>query len=271
MSGDDTRVSSLEQQAASARLLRCGRAAKFRLRHLDMWATRAGRRSRARLRDLHNRHAGETCAVVGNGPSMRDFDVGRLRGIPTFCLNRGYLLWERAGSMPSYYVAVNDLVLAQFRHEIAELRCPLFLPWIHRESYAALGQTVFFELRPFATFLPDARRGVAPGATVTLAALQLAFHMGYSEVILLGIDHRFATTGRPHSEVVQIGADRNHFAPDYFSEGTRWNLPDLAASERGYHVARARFEAVGRRIVNATPDSALDVFERHPLDALLEH
>jgi hypothetical protein len=48
-----------------------------------------------------------------------------------------------------------------------------------------------------------------------------------------------------------------------------WNLPDLRLSERGYAMARAAFEAAGREVFNATPDSALNVFARAELDHAL--
>lgn len=207
--------------------------------------------------------------IMGNGPSMRGFDVGRLANVPTFCLNRGYLLWEATQLNPTYYVAVNDLVIEQFRDEMVRLPCPLFLPWIYRHGFEGAEQAVFFELRPFSTFFPNALRGVAPGATVTLVALQLAFHMGFTEVVLVGVDHRFQAQGEPHSRVVQQGEDSDHFDPEYFGEGTMWNLPDLAASERGYAVLRMRYEAAGRRIVNASSTTELTVFQRGSLDDVL--
>jgi hypothetical protein len=219
---------------------------------------------------MRDRHAGETCVIAGNGPSMTGFDVQRLADVPTFGLNRGYLLWQAQGLSPTYHVVINDLVLEQFRDELVDLSCPLFLPWIYRRGFEEADQAVFLELRPFSTFITDARRGVAPGATVTIAALQLAFHMGYSTVVLLGIDHRFQTQGPPHSRVVQQGDDLDHFDPNYFPEGTTWNLPDLAASERGYRASREQYEAAGRRIVNASRRSALTVFQRGRLEDILE-
>jgi hypothetical protein len=221
-----------------------------------------GRAARARLGALRDAHRGETCVILGNGPSMRGFDLAQLDGTPTFCLNRGYLLWEGSGREPSFFVAVNELVIDQFHREIAALSCPLFLPWIHRDRFPDVPNAVFFEVRNEQRFITDARRGVAPCATVTVAALQLAYHMGFETVILLGVDHRFETTGPPHSTIRQQGEDPNHFRGDYFGNGTAWNLPDLRQSERGYARARAAFEADGRRVFNATPDSALDVFER---------
>jgi hypothetical protein len=196
---------------------------------------------------------------------MRGFDLARLDGTPTFCLNRGYLLWEDCERTPSFFVAVNDLVIDQFHSEIAALPCPLFIPWIYRDRFSDVPNAVFVELRHDQRFITDARRGVAPCGTVTVAALQLAYHMGFETVTLLGIDHRFQSEGPPHARVRQRGPDPNHFRGDYFGDGTAWNLPDLRLSERGYAMARAAFEDAGRQVLNATPDTALEVFPRREL------
>lgn len=238
---------------------------RLRARHLPMRFSTEGRAARARLAAYRDAHRGERCFILGNGPSLREVDPASLDGTPTFCLNRGYLLWEDTGRTPTYYVAVNPLVIDQFRDEIAELSCPLFLPWIYRDRFADVPNATFFEVRIDDRFITNALRGIAPGATVTLAALQLAYHMGFEEVVLLGLDHRFATQGEPHAEIAQRGVDHDHFRGDYFSQGARWNLPDLEHSERGYKLAHAVFEGAGRRIVNATPASELSVFRRRQL------
>lgn len=48
----------------------------------------------------------------------------------------------------------------------------------------------------------------------------------------------------------------------YFGTGFRWQLPDLQASERAYSLARQRFELGGRRVLDATVDGKLQVFEK---------
>jgi hypothetical protein len=257
---------SIARRALPEPLYLRAQALRLRAMHLPMRVLPEGRAARARLAALRDAHRGETCAILGNGPSMRGFDPARLDGTLTFCLNRGYLLWEDSGRQPSFFVAVNDLVIDQFHREIAALPCPLFLPWIFRDRFRGVPNAVFFEIRNDQRFITDARRGVAPCATVTVAALQLAYHMGFETVTLLGVDHRFKTAGPPHALIRQRGDDPNHFRGDYFGDGTAWHLPDLRQSERGYAMAKAAFEAAGRQVVNATPNSALDVFARRELD-----
>jgi hypothetical protein len=114
----------------------------------------------------------------------------------------------------------------------------------------------------------DACRPVWPGATVTFVAMQLAYHMGFDEVILLGVDHSFTTQGKPHTEVISQGDDPNHFAPNYFGKGFKWQLPDLETSEIAYKMARQAFEADGRKIMDATIGGKLTIFPKVDYDTL---
>ena len=91
--------------------------------------------------------------------------------------------------------------------------------------------------------------------------MQLAFHMGFETVLLVGVDHKFKMDGTPNQETTWQGDDPNHFSPDYF-KGTRWNNPDLANSERAYRLAEKAYRDAGRRIVNLTEGTAEQVFEK---------
>jgi hypothetical protein len=103
---------------------------------------------------------------------------------------------------------------------------------------------------------------VFEGSTVTYVALQLAFHMGFSEVILIGVDHSFNTKGAPNLTITSDGDDPNHFSPEYFGKGFRWQLPDLEASEQAYVMARDAYEKSGRIILDATVGGKLPVFPK---------
>jgi hypothetical protein len=92
--------------------------------------------------------------------------------------------------------------------------------------------------------------------------MQLAYHLGFQKVILIGVDHSFTTQGKPHQAVVSQGDDPNHFSPNYFSKGFRWQLPDLETSEAAYRLAHQAFEADGREIVDATIGGKLTIFPK---------
>ena len=93
--------------------------------------------------------------------------------------------------------------------------------------------------------------------------------MGFSDVILLGVDHHYQASGTPHSTVVGRGGEEDHFVPDYFPKGFRWQLPDLRTSEIAYRMARSAFEADGRRVVDATLGGALEVFPKVDFDEVV--
>jgi hypothetical protein len=69
------------------------------------------RRSSARLATLRDRHRGQRCFILGNGPSLLRTDLGRLRRETTFGMNRIYLHFPQMGFATTYYVAVNTLVI----------------------------------------------------------------------------------------------------------------------------------------------------------------
>ncbi|HQL39176.1 MAG TPA: hypothetical protein PKV95_06830, partial [Anaerolineaceae bacterium] len=55
------------------------------------------RESQQRLAACRNQHAGKRCFIIGNGPSLRQTDLAKLRGEMTFGLNRIYLAFPELG------------------------------------------------------------------------------------------------------------------------------------------------------------------------------
>ena len=86
--------------------------------------------------------------------------------------------------------------------------------------------------------------------------------LGFKEIIIIGMDHRYDYSGPPNQECRLDGPDPNHFIPDYFGNGQTWDNPALAHSEESYSIARVQFEKDGRRIIDATLDGACTIFEK---------
>jgi len=220
--------------------------------------------SRRALASMKNRHVGERCFILGNGPSLARTDLGLLRGDVTFGMNRIYLLYPSLGFQTTYYVSVNELVIEQCASEIRALRGPKFITWRARRWLRGDPEVVFIDsdYTGEARFASEVSRRVFEGSTVTFVALQIAFHMGFTDVVLVGVDHHFATHGEPNAAVVSAREDPDHFSPTYFGPGFRWQLPDLEASERGYRMARQAYEAAGRRVSDATIGGKLAIFPK---------
>jgi hypothetical protein len=221
-----------------------------------------GRRSTRSLDGYRNRYRGERCVIIGNGPSLRKMDLSPLRNEFTFGLNRAYLMFDQIGFGTSFLVAVNKYVVEQWAPEIVAAGVPTFVSWHSRRHIPAGASPTYLCAIRRPGFYGDVRHGLWAGATVTYAALQLAYHMGFQEVVLVGVDHSFVTKGTPNQVVVSPGDDPNHFDPAYFGKGFRWQLPDLATSEIAYEMARGAFAADGRRIIDATVGGKLQVFPK---------
>jgi hypothetical protein len=107
---------------------------------------------------------------------------------------------------------------------------------------------------------------MASGGTVTYVSLQLAYYLGFTKVIIIGMDHRFSAVGIPNvAETRTEENDRDHVHPNYFPKGMKWQLPDLHRSELAYREARKAFERDGRRIIDATVGGACEVFPKMAL------
>lgn len=240
-----------------------GRTARDAWSSLSYRSDPRGRQSAARLRLLRNRYAGRRCFIIGNGPSLQGMDLDPLRSELTFGLNRAYLMFEKLGFATTFLVSVNRLVIEQSGSEI--LAAPVddvFLSWSARDATTLSDRPMYLRSLAHPGFSTDSSLGVWEGATVTYVAMQLAYHMGIRDVVLVGVDHSFDTAGPPHQIVTSSGPDRDHFDPHYFGPGYRWQLPDLVTSEFAYELARRAFESVGGRIRDATVGGRLSVFPK---------
>lgn len=221
------------------------------------------RESIARLKSYHNIHKGKRCFIIGNGPSLKQTDLSLLKDEFTFGMNRMYMAFPELGFSTTYYVSMNDLVVEQCATDIQNLNIPKFISWRGRKWIMLDDHTQFiYSTYTGPGFSRDITGRVWESATVTNVTLQLAYYMGFSTVILIGVDHNFVTQGIPNATVISQGDDPNHFNPNYFGKGFRWQLPDLETSEIGYRMARQAFEADGRRVLDATVDGKLQVFPK---------
>jgi hypothetical protein len=223
-------------------------------------------RSRAKLHVWKNRFHGEKAVILCNGPSLLKSDLTLLEGLFTFGLNKIHLLFEKSKFRPSCVVSVNSLVIQQARGVLESLECPVFLDSACYDVVPPKDNVIFLHSTTYPGFARDCGMSVHQGYTVTYVALQLAFHMGFSRVALIGADHSYTAQGRPNETAVASGPDGNHFDPNYFSGGVKWQLPDLAGSERFYLLAREVFAGAGREIVNATEGGQLELFRREALE-----
>ena len=227
------------------------------------------RESIKRLRAFKDKYAGERCFIIGNGPSLKNTDMSLLKEEFTFGMNRIFLMFPELGFKTSFLVSVNDLVIEQSVEDFQNVEIPLFVSWRARKWLHPQDNLHYL----YATytgkkFARDASRRLWEGATVTFTCLQLAYYMGFSKAILIGVDHSFATQGKPNTTIVSQGDDPNHFHPKYFGKGFKWQLPDLDTSEVGYMLARDAYQNAGRQVIDATVGGKLHIFPKVEYETL---
>lgn len=223
-------------------------------------------RSRRKMKAWKDRYAGKKAVIVCNGPSLNNTDLSLLKGTFSFGLNKINLLFDRNPYRPSALVAINQFVIEQNAEYFNSTDLPLFLASPGTRHIQSRENVVFMHTTAHTRMARDCSMSINPGFTVTATTLQLAFHMGFTDVALIGCDHNFATKGFAVATVTSGDKDENHFDPRYFSGGQKWQLPDLAASEFYYSVADQIYRAHGRRIVNCTVGGKLELFPRLPLE-----
>ena len=223
-----------------------------------------------KLRALKDTHTGERCFIIGNGPSLKNTDLSKLKNEFSIGMNRFYMAFAELGFSTSCLLTVNDLVIEQCAADLRSLPIPTFVSWRGRKWVQPSPNLHYLHTSyNLPRFSGNAAGRLWEGATVTFVAMQLAYHLGFEQVILIGVDHNFATKGTPNTTVTSTGDDPNHFHPGYFGKGFRWQLPDLDTSEIGYTLAREAYKRDGRKIIDATVGGKLTIFPKVEYESLL--
>ena len=259
------------------------------------------------LDSLRSRHAGETCVIVGNGPSLNQTDLSLLNDQIIFASNGIFLLFEEVAWRPQYYAAVDSRFVPDRCDDVnAMLRdCPETLGFfpttltLHDGSKIEKRTRELLQQRPnrilfrqtkrdprdrdWAAVSLDARRGLVAPSTVTVTLLQLAAHMGFGRMVLIGCDTSYSVPdtviksgpnapnqgGEKMLMESTVDDDPNHFRPDYFGTNRKWHHPKVDYMIAHYEATKLAFDRYGIDVVNSTVGGSLEVFPRAPLDLAL--
>jgi len=227
-------------------------------------------RSRKVLKNWRDRFKDKKAIIICNGPSLLKSDLSLTKGIFTFGLNKINLLFDKSNFRPSCIVAINPHVIEQNAAFYNETDIPLFIDYCRANPIKPRPNVAFLNSCGVYKFARDCSISINKGHTVTFAALQLAFHMGFSKVALIGCDHNFITKGPANKLITTMDRDENHFDENYFSAGTQWQLPDYHEMEINYILSKKAYNESGRKIYNSTVGGMLEVFERCTLEEFIE-
>lgn len=212
------------------------------------------------LTRFKNIHSGEMCVIIGNGPSLNQTPLDALGGkYVTFGSNKIY----RLPFTPTYYSIIDKEMLASC--------LPLPVDFHPKEKFmrAEARDETNNPIYPIVVsgFSLDINNFVVMGGTVTFALLQIAFYMGFKTCLLVGVDHHYPNTGKFTGHKIKAGSDDpDHFqcadGKPYFETGKEYNAPELEGTAQAYDIARELFKKADRQILNLTPNTRLEVFDK---------
>ena len=151
------------------------------------------------LEAFRDRHKGQRCFVVGNGPSLNQIDMGKLKNEITFGSNRCYMGFPDWGFEFTYWGIYDALQIEEYGPEY-EMNVPAGLVKFFPMQYWPLLQldnacpvAMDWPRAAAREFSTDPGRLIV-GYSVTFMLLQIAAIMGCDPIYLVGLDHRYHIT-----------------------------------------------------------------------------
>jgi hypothetical protein len=223
-------------------------------------------------KSLQDKYKGQTCYIVGNGPSLNNMDLSLLDDKFVFGLNKIHLINKTNPLKVDIMVCVNEFVIQQSYDQIIKNAPKTFLKWNWKFLFKKRIKNVDYlnSDLSFTRFSNDITKNISEGYTVTFVAMQIAFYLGFKNIILIGVDHNFSQEGNANEVQSLNHDDVNHFSKDYF-KGNKWQLADLFNSELSYTIAKFYFEKHNRTILNAGINSKLNIFQKVDFESVIKN
>lgn len=229
-----------------------------------------------------DKHKGQRCFIIGDGPSLKNVDLSPLGNEITFVTNTFWKhpiveIWQ-----PKYYCLVDPVYfegvdsVKQYFHSLysrvwkAQYFVPLYyhvpldtINLMNDQQLLPAGQTFFVAL---AGALYDSRpsdvdlTNFAPAVlNVAQLCLMVAIYMGCSPIYLLGLDHDWlASPGEDHHFY-----EEDTLPPTIYSKSSyKVKVEIVLKMWTGYEMLLDLANRKNITICNATKGSHLDIFKR---------
>lgn len=244
--------------------------------------------SKPEIKHFQDKHKGERCFLIGNGPSLTADDLTKLHenNEITFGCNMIGKMFTQTAWRPDYYVII-DVATINFQHQmIAEIEAKskfiVALDHLMEEEKVkvekvldnGIGDVFYYRSRISLgrvgeTISSDASKYVYTGVTVMNSMIQMALYMGFEEIYLLGVDG--GSLGNDNKN------EYSHFYKDNdeaeFTEKVLTLYNSLADEDVRKRVTANLYENAenyakvnGTKILNATRGGVIENFKRVNFD-----
>lgn len=207
----------------------------------------------------------KSIVVIGNGPSLRNFDWLSISSVHTLGMNAAYRYWERINWYPDHYACIDDQLIETHHNEIYRLvkegrvKTAFVLAKILDYHPELLTLDNVFYLESFHNVrwkrcqdyhkIPriqakEFRESDPSKVTTGAYSIRFAAFIGYTEITTLGIDLKYkeiipeAKRGSDIKlEIVETPkVNPNYFFDDYQQKGDKYNVPNPAVHKGNLHV-----------------------------------
>lgn len=236
---------------------------------------------------LKDKHKGQRCFLIGNGPSLCAEDLELLKGEVTFAANRIFKIFKDTSWRPTYYFCIDYMVYGLDHEEINTIEADLrFVPlerslaagriydeitYYNRVVNCTKIQNGQIQISDKYDFSFDSEDRVYGGQTVLYDALQMAVYMGFSEIYLLGVDFSYQKERLEDGTIIDTGCAKDHFN-DAYDAGLQKAVAVVfqrSIVEKAFKQAKEVCESRGIIIKNATRGGRLEIFERVSLEEII--
>lgn len=212
-------------------------------------------------------HDGKRCFIVATAPSLDLEQLQQIKGEYAIGVNSLVTVFDRTDWRPTYY-GVQDSGVERVKEQILKYRKEF------KEFFVGISPVKKLvphfgcdEVNYLFYLLDHSRRGTKhifkttdqadkylyDGFSITFSMIELAMYMGFTEIVLLGVDCDYS-------------GDKAHF-----DEYTDARVPDAAANMyQAYCQMRDYAEQKGVHIVNASKGFKLKAFECRELENILK-
>jgi len=200
-----------------------------------------------KLKKFKNLHSGETCFILGTGPSLNNTNIEFLKDKICFLTNG---LYKNNFGLKGTYFCVSDPIVWRNHKEgilkfVKDNNLVFFKHGLEFHPDAIQIPALDFFNKNKHTGWGSLKNGAFAGVTIITFCLEVAFYMGFKTVYLVGCDCDYS--GQHHFD----GSQADNF-PRF-----DWRKPFQIYKDIDEH-----YKAHNRKVFNATVGGKLEVFER---------
>jgi hypothetical protein len=222
------------------RKMRMGEGCNFQY-EIESW-------NRYFMSEMKNYYKGERVFLIGNAPSLNHLPMHLLKNEHTLSFNNFFMFHDRINWRPTMYMCIDSLVCPDIADNINKHMTTYrhaFIPRYYKDSKVEVDYTKYIkdsrrlQWLEFETRNNEVNQQINPTTfkvktrgTVASVGLEVLAHLGFSEIIVIGVDMDY----NQHKNVKHFShlqedlegtedTDQNHFDPRYFGKGSKFHAP----------------------------------------------